>query len=80
MLDLLNVVENEKRKLDSFVVLELMKKITNTEPNMWGTAIIGFGSYQQVEEKETGFLLVFLRANKVSLCILCLALEIIKKI
>ena len=45
VLDFLNNVENEKRKLDSFVVLELMKKITKAEPSMWGTAIIGFGSY-----------------------------------
>ena len=44
--DFLNAVENEKRKADSFVVLELMKKITNSDPSMWGTAIIGFGSYQ----------------------------------
>lgn len=41
----LNNVENEKRKSDSFVVLELMKKITNAEPSMWGPSIIGFGSY-----------------------------------
>ena len=41
----LNSVENEKRKSDSFVVLELMKKITNAEPSMWGPSIIGFGSY-----------------------------------
>ena len=42
----INSVENDKRKRDSFVVLELMKKITNSEPSMWGTAIVGFGSYQ----------------------------------
>jgi hypothetical protein len=44
--DFLNSVENEKRKVDSFTVLELMKSITNAEPSMWGTAIIGFGSYR----------------------------------
>ena len=41
----LNSIENEKRKADSFVILELMKKITNSEPSMWGPSIIGFGSY-----------------------------------
>ncbi len=43
--DFLNTVENEKRKQDSFVILDLMKKITQSEPSMWGPSIIGFGSY-----------------------------------
>lgn len=41
----LNRVENEKRKKDAFTLLELMKKITKSEPSMWGTSIIGFGDY-----------------------------------
>ena len=41
----LNTVENEKRRQDSFKVLELMKKITKSESNMWGSSIVGFGSY-----------------------------------
>lgn len=41
----LNRVENVIRKKDAFTILELMKKVTNSEPNMWGPAIIGFGSY-----------------------------------
>jgi len=41
----LNRVENKKRKKDAFVILELMRKITNSEPAMWGPSIIGFGSY-----------------------------------
>lgn len=43
--DFLNTVENEKRKQDSFVILDLMKKITQSQPSMWGPSIIGFGSY-----------------------------------
>lgn len=38
-------VENGKRREDSFTVLELMKNITKEEPKMWGTSIVGFGSY-----------------------------------
>lgn len=41
----LNSIENEKRKKDAFTLLELMKKISQSEPNMWGTSIIGFGNY-----------------------------------
>ncbi len=38
-------VENEKRREDSFVVLDLMKEVTGEKPTMWGTSIVGFGSY-----------------------------------
>lgn len=41
----LNRVENEKRREDSFVVLDLMKEVTGEKPVMWGTSIVGFGSY-----------------------------------
>jgi hypothetical protein len=42
----LNGIENKKRKQDSFMVLDLMKKITGTAPSMWGPSIIGFGSFR----------------------------------
>lgn len=42
----LSSVENEKRKEDSFKVLDLMKKITKSEPSMWGPSIIGLGHYR----------------------------------
>ncbi len=41
----LNSVEHEKRRTDSFKVLDIMKRITGEEPKMWGSSIIGFGSY-----------------------------------
>lgn len=41
----LNSVENEQKRNDSFLLLELMKKITKEEPKMWGDSIIGFGNY-----------------------------------
>ena len=41
----LKSVENEKRREDSFVVLDLMKEVTGEEPTMWGTSIVGFGTY-----------------------------------
>lgn len=44
----LNTVENEQRRKDSFIVLEMMKEITGKEPKMWGESIIGFDSYHYV--------------------------------
>jgi hypothetical protein len=41
----LNQVEHERKREDSFAVLELMRQITGEEPTMWGDSIIGFGSY-----------------------------------
>ncbi len=41
----LKSVENEKRREDSFVVLDLMKEVTGEIPTMWGTSIVGFGIY-----------------------------------
>ena len=44
----LNSVENEQRKKDSFIVLEMMKDITGKEPKMWGASIVGFDQYHYV--------------------------------
>jgi len=41
----LNSVADEKKRQDSFTILELMKKVTGKEPAMWGDSIIGFGNY-----------------------------------
>jgi len=38
-------VENEQKKVDSFHLIELMKKWSGFEPKMWGPTMIGFGSY-----------------------------------
>jgi len=41
----LNEVKDEKRREDCIKILDVMKKITKEEPKMWGTSIVGFGSY-----------------------------------
>ena len=38
-------IEDEKKRNDSRTVLKMMQEITGDKPKMWGTAIIGFGSY-----------------------------------
>ena len=44
--DFLNSVSHERRREDSFAVLELMRDVTGEEPAMWGTNIVGFGGYR----------------------------------
>lgn len=41
----LNSVENQRRREDSFVVLDLMRAVTGEPGALWGTSIVGFGSY-----------------------------------
>lgn len=41
----LNTVENERKRKDSFTLLELMQDITGEAPRMWGDTMVGFGKY-----------------------------------
>jgi len=41
----LNGVEDTRKREDSFAILEMMQEITGAEAQMWGSSIIGFGSY-----------------------------------
>lgn len=43
--DFLNSVTNEKKRKDSFKIMELMREVTGEKPAMWGKSIVGFGSY-----------------------------------
>ncbi|MEA3335406.1 MAG: DUF1801 domain-containing protein [Chloroflexota bacterium] len=43
--DFLNSVPQEKKREDSFAIMELLREVTGEEPSMWGSNIVGFGSY-----------------------------------
>ena len=43
--EFLDAVENPRRREDARRVLELMRKVTGEPPKMWGSSIVGFGSY-----------------------------------
>ena len=43
--DFLNKVENERKREDSWKIVQLMEEVTGEKPKMWGPSIIGFGSY-----------------------------------
>jgi hypothetical protein len=42
--DFINTVKDEQKRKDSFVLLEMMKKVSGEEPKMWGSSLIGFGN------------------------------------
>ncbi len=41
----LKTIKDEKKRKDCSAIIDLVAKHTGLEPKMWGTAIVGFGSY-----------------------------------
>ncbi len=50
--DFINKVEDEVKRQDSLALLKLFSKVTGEKPKMWGSSIIGFGSYHYKSEKS----------------------------
>lgn len=51
--DFINGVENERRRQDGFVLLDMYKRATKLEPKMWGPSMIGFGVYHYKSERSS---------------------------
>ena len=49
--DFLAAYPEETRK-DCYEILKMMKSATRAEPKMWGTSIVGFGSYHFKSERS----------------------------
>lgn len=45
VLQFIDTVADETKRKDSLRLMEIMKTETGFKPRMWGTSIIGFGSY-----------------------------------
>ena len=43
--DFLNAIDHDRKREDSFTILNIMREVTGEEPAMWGSSIVGFGSY-----------------------------------
>lgn len=43
--DFINQITDETKRTDGFRLVEIFQNQTNLEPKMWGSSIIGFGSY-----------------------------------
>ncbi|NCU05205.1 MAG: DUF1801 domain-containing protein [Chitinophagaceae bacterium] len=44
--------DTEQKVKDSFELLTLIKNVTGYEPKMWGSSIIGFGTYHYKSERS----------------------------
>ncbi|MEO8638022.1 MAG: DUF1801 domain-containing protein [Candidatus Taylorbacteria bacterium] len=50
--DFINSVADETKRKDGHELLRIFNGITGEKPKMWGTSIIGFGSYHYKSEKS----------------------------
>jgi hypothetical protein len=41
----LNAVEDEQKLQDSLELMQIMSAATGKQPKMWGSSIVGFGTY-----------------------------------
>ena len=48
--DFLNKIMDEQLREDCYAILEMMHTVSNSEPIMWGSSIVGFGIYHYVYE------------------------------
>ena len=46
--EFLNSIENVQVRQDCLVIADIMQSATKAEPKMWGSSIVGFGSYHYV--------------------------------
>lgn len=44
--------DSEQKQKDSFELIEIMRKVTGCEPQMWGPSMIGFGKYHYKSERN----------------------------
>lgn len=67
--DFLNNVDDAEKRKDCFALVDMMREITGAEPKMWGTAIVGFGTYhyQYASGREGDWMQVGFSPRKQSL-------------
>ena len=67
--DFIDAVPEETKRKDSYVLLDMYKRVTGAEPRMWGESMIGFGKYHYKSERSTQEgdwpWRLFLRASKI---------------
>ena len=51
--DFVAAINSDTKREDSQKLLALFRKVTEEEPKMWGTSIIGFGSYHYKSERSS---------------------------
>ncbi len=73
--DFLNTVSDEQIRADCFEIAKLMQQVTKAEPKMWGSSIVGFGSYHYkgASGREGDWMLVGFSPRKQNLTLYIMA-------
>ena len=53
VLDFINTIDDETKKQDSLALLKVFEESTGEKPAMWGSSIIGFGSYHYKSDRSS---------------------------
>lgn len=70
--DFISAIDDEQKRKDSFVLLELMKKASGEKPVLWSSSIIGFGNKRYKSPntgREVDWLLIGFSPRKANLSI-----------
>ncbi len=70
VVDFINNIQDEQKRKDSFVLLEMMKKASGEEPVLWSNSIIGFGNKRYKSPttgREVDWLLIGFAPRKANL-------------
>ena len=67
----LESVESEEKKRDAYALLEMMNRITKEKAVLWGSSLVGFGTYHYKYEsgREGDFFMVGFSPRKVALTV-----------
>ena len=73
--DFINTVDDEQTRADCFEITKIMKQVTKAEPKMWGSSIVGFGSYHYkgASGREGNWMLVGFSPRKQNLTLYIMA-------
>ena len=53
VLDFIKAVDDESKRQDCLELLKIFEECTGEKPAMWGTSIIGYGSYHYKSERSS---------------------------
>jgi hypothetical protein len=64
--DFLNAIKDEQVREDCWAIVDIMQKATRAKPQMWGSSIVGFGSYhyKYASGREMDWMLVAFSPRK----------------
>ena len=71
----IDALDSEQQRRDSLELIELMKRVTGSEPKMWGSSMVGFGQYhyKYASGREGDFFITGFAPRKTALSVYVMA-------